>query len=247
MTISRERDLELQELAARQPVVPMNKKLRELAGKMEDGTANQYERGLFRRMMADKTIRKASLYAPYRIFSDEEHERLEYHLARQAGLALKKERDRAMAERDAASLERDAAEERRSSLLRENLVLWAGGLGGELGDRFSMLDFDQRQIVNLWFRTRASGAKTIWAKVAAEFRRHGKGRKRYSDERCRQLFEAVKKQSPELIMMLEAMLATDPLTKATENPAKLGKGDYRVSSKRKISAKFGKRRSGRKR
>ena len=210
MTISKERKLELQAIAERRHRAPMSQKLHDLAVKVNAGTANKYERGLCRRMMEDGSIPKGD-YPPEWLNNEEEVAYLQYCTIKLSNMAAIGALEQAEAERDAIRLERDAAEERRSAVFRENLVLNVKGKRkDELSKQFSMLGDEERHVVNLWIRHKSAGAKRVWSKISAEYRKAGK-KKTYTDERCRQLFIHAMKQSPSLKQLLGGLVGKTPV------------------------------------
>lgn len=86
-----------------------------------------------------------------------------------------------------------------ATIRRDSLVFSPANIPpGPIGDALRALDPDTRQIVNLRQKTDEKGKTLSWPCVAELFRRKGKEGKKYTDERCRQIYAEAVGQHPEL-------------------------------------------------
>ncbi|MBU0716125.1 MAG: hypothetical protein KJ964_12280 [Verrucomicrobia bacterium] len=86
-----------------------------------------------------------------------------------------------------------------AAMRRDNLVFSPGAMPeGSIGDALRALEPDARQIINLRLQTDKKGRRLSWPRIAELFRRSGKEDKKYSDERCRQIYAKAVKQHPDI-------------------------------------------------
>lgn len=108
--------------------------------------------------------------------------------------------------RDCETFERAAGEagKRHADLLRDNIVMPVASMPGNIGDALDRLSPDERQVCNLRLTRNDKGKTLTWREVAGRFRRKGKERKRYTQERCRQLFHDAMRKEPALVKYFDA-------------------------------------------
>jgi len=100
-----------------------------------------------------------------------------------------------------------------AAVRREAIVLSPGAMpDGPVGDALRSLTPDALQLLNLRLRTNDRGKRLSWREVAELFRRQGKIEKTYTDERCRQIYEAALKEYPILGPYIDAMTHRGHLT-----------------------------------
>lgn len=193
--ITKERNKELRDLAARRLAASEpDPEAHALAVKKNAGKATPSERKRLAELLEKPGISGRGI--PAFLNSDVEAERVRAHTfaicnERLAGVVEGQTRKLSEAQR-----ERHEAETRAANIRRDNLVVTPGAMpDGDVGDEFRALAPDVRQIVNLRLSANIKGHGLTWREVADQFQRTGKPGRKYTRQRCCQLFKEAMKEN----------------------------------------------------